>query len=73
MSKKRYLVPVTFTFTGMVEIHTTSKRKATNIAEASFGLVMGSGLHDSDSRIIDWDYALHPDKTVGEPSRDRSP
>lgn len=66
MSHDRHIIPVTFTFSGHVEIHALLDQ-VRQIATDSFGLVLGSGLHDSDDRIIDWDFSLHPDKTVGTP------
>jgi len=68
MSHDRYIVPVTFTFSGHVEIR-APRKKVGEIAEASFGLVLGGGLHESDDRIVDWDFSLHPDKAVGKPKK----
>lgn len=67
MSTTRHLVPVTFTFAGHVEIEADSYQMAAQIAEASFGLVLGGELHESDARIVNWDFSLHPEKQVGEP------
>ncbi len=55
MSNNRYIIPVTFTFTGHVEIHAPFEQ-VRQIANDSFGLVLGSGLHNSDDRITDWDF-----------------
>lgn len=64
MKSNRYTVAVTFTFSGHVVVRATSAREAVEIAEASFGLVIGGDLHETDDRIVDWDFSLHPDKHI---------
>lgn len=62
---KTFKVNVSFTFSGTVEVNTTTAKNAREIAESGFGLVLGQPPHANDSRIVDWDIKSHPDREVG--------
>lgn len=60
----KFTVPVAFKFVGTVEIEASTNEEAAAIAESSFGLTLGGGLHANDARISDWSYDMHPEKEI---------
>ncbi len=63
-SNKEYKVKVQFVLEREVTVNACSKDEAKELVEESFGLVVGGNLHSMDSRIIDWDFPVHPEMIV---------
>lgn len=63
-SNKEYKVKVQFVLEGEVTVNAICKDEAKELVEESFGLVVGGNLHSMDSRIIDWDFPVHPEMIV---------
>ena len=63
-SNKEYKVKVQFVLEGEVTVNACSKDEAKELVEESFCLVVGGNLHSMDSRIIDWDFPVHPEMIV---------
>ena len=63
-NNKEYKVKVQFILEGEVTVNTYCKDEAKEIVEESFGLVVDGNLHSTGSRIIDWDFPVHPEMIV---------
>lgn len=61
---KEYKVKVRFVLEGEVTVNAFTKDEGKEIVEESFGIVVGGGLHSTDSRIKDWDFPIHPEMIV---------
>lgn len=61
---RKYKLKCSFIFEGTVTVEANTIHDAKDIVNDSFGLVIGSNLHESDSRIVDWDFSTHPTKIV---------
>lgn len=61
---KEYKVKVRFVLEGEVTVNACSKEEAKEIVDESFGIVVGGGLHSTDSRITNWDFPIHPEMVV---------
>lgn len=61
---KEYKVKVLFVLEGEVTVNACCKDEAKEIVDESFGIVVGGGLHSTDSRITDWDFPIHPEMIV---------
>ena len=59
-SNKEYKVKVQFVLEGEVTVNACSKDEAKELVEES----VGGNLHSMDSRIIDWDFPVHPEMIV---------
>lgn len=61
---KVFELQVKFEFDGKVFVNSDSKENAEKICNDSFGLVAGGTFHESDSRIVNWDFDTHPEKLI---------
>jgi hypothetical protein len=63
---KQYEVKTKFTFIGSFIVNAENKEEAKNDVEKHCGLVLGGKVHTSlsDDEVPDWDFPVHPDKTV---------
>jgi hypothetical protein len=63
--KRQYAVKTRFSFTGTFFITARNKEEAKEYAEKHCGLVLGGNIHTTlPYEIVDWDFPVHPDKTV---------
>jgi hypothetical protein len=60
---------VTFKFKGTVEVKADTAKEAKEIADSDFGLVIGSAPHSSNMDVLDWDFDMHPEKSISNPKR----
>jgi hypothetical protein len=65
---KRFIVPVTYSFTGFIELNADNISQAKEYVEKHCGMVIGNITTSlSDKQDVDWDFPVHPDKTIGKP------
>ena len=66
---RQYAVKTRFTFTGTFFVTARNKDEAKEFVEKHCGLVMGRGIHSTlPEEDVDWDFPMHPDKTVNRAS-----
>ena len=70
MKKNNYLVKVTYTFEGVVQVRADNKKEATKIVIRDFGgatIEIGRGSNNSDNPneegIVEWDFDMKPIKS----------
>ena len=64
---KTYVVPVTYSFSGVFFIKASSKKEARGKADHHCGLVVGGDIHLTlNDEDVDWDFHCHPDKKIGK-------
>lgn len=64
-----FKVKVKFVFTGVISVNADDAAQATEYIEKHVGMTTDRGIHTSltDKEIPDWDFPVHPDKTVYKP------
>lgn len=68
--KKKYKVKAKFTFEGEFEVIADTAGEAHKIVADDCHLVLGGNIHtDNELSVNDWDFDMHPVKTVGRPKR----
>lgn len=63
MKEKNYHVKVRYVFEGTFEIEARSIAEAREIADKSCGMTAGD-IQAVDSSVRDWEFPVHPDKTI---------
>lgn len=61
--RRDYTVKVKFVFEGEATVYTFSKKEALESVKKNFGVVLGS-IQSNAIEIINWDFPVHPKKTV---------
>jgi len=62
---RQYAIKTRFGFTGTFFIAARNKDEAKEYVEKHCGLVMGGSIHSTlPDDVVDWDFPMHPDKTV---------
>jgi hypothetical protein len=63
---REYAVKTRFIFTGTFYIKAKNKEEAKEFVDKHCGLVLNRGLHSTlPDETADWDFPVHPEKTVG--------
>lgn len=61
----KFVIPVTYTFTGTFTLRAKSEAQAIEYAEKHCGLVLGGDIHSTlPDDDVDWSFAVHPEFTV---------
>jgi hypothetical protein len=61
----QYAVKTRFIFTGTFFISADSREEAREYVESHCGLILGGNIHSSlPYDVVDWDFPIHPDKTI---------
>jgi len=69
MRRKVYSIPVTFTFEGVFKIRASSEAEACEHADKHCGMAIDTGIHSAlPEEDVDWDFPVHPRKTVSTAS-----
>ena len=69
--KKTYRVPVKFVFEGEFQVEAESASEARDKVNEGCHLVMGQRIEASDDDIVDWEFDMHSEKTIGRVTRER--
>jgi hypothetical protein len=68
----RFAVTTRFVFTGTFYTEAETKDQAKEYVEKDCGLVIGGAIHTSlSSEVMDWDFPVHPEKTILKAKRCR--
>ncbi|GHV89484.1 hypothetical protein AGMMS50267_18440 [Spirochaetia bacterium] len=63
---KKYRVVTRFSFTGTFFVNAKNRQAAKEYVEKHCGLVIGGNIHSTLSdEDVDWEFPVHPDKTIG--------
>lgn len=60
---RKYEIPVKFTFSGVFKIMAESRAQALDYADRHCGMTATRGIHSTLSQV-DWDFPVHPKKTI---------
>ena len=64
LNMPKFKAQVRFTFEGTVNVTADSREESKRFLQDDFGMTIGNIHTTSDDEISDWEFPVHPDKTI---------